>query len=86
MNVKMKIDPDKALNGAFAPDTDHPGWVQGWGVIKGPPDDREFVGIFLTREDAEAAARAAGPGFEARWGSYSESEQDFNTGDTSNAG
>ncbi len=82
MNVSMKIDPDRALNGDFGENSDRPGWVQGWGVIKGPPEDREFAGIFVNRDDAEAEAERAGPGFEARWGSFYKSESDFITGDT----
>ena len=85
MNVTMKIDPEQAINGEFAQDLDHPGWVQGWGVIKGPPDEREFAGLFTTREAAEAPASETGPGFEPRWGSYSPDEQDFVTGDTDDA-
>jgi hypothetical protein len=82
MNVIMTIDPEQALNGEFAQDLDHPGWVQGWGVIKGPPHDREFAGLFASRAAADAAAAGAGAGFEARWGSYSPEERDFVTGDT----
>jgi hypothetical protein len=82
MNIAMKVDPANALNGDFAPDKQHPGWVQGWGVIKGPPRDREFAGIFVERDSAEAAAAKAGPGFAARWGSYNASTQDYITGDT----
>ena len=82
MNVIMKIEPEHALNGEFAQDLDHPGWVQGWGVIKGPPDDRQFAGLFASRDAADAAAAKAGSGFEARWGSYSPEERDFVTGDT----
>jgi hypothetical protein len=46
----------------------------GW---RGP----KFVGVFETRAEAETAAREAGEGYEIRWGSYDEREQDFVTGD-----
>ena len=82
MNVKMNVDAEKALHGEFREDLDRPGWVQGWGVIKGPPDDREFAGIFVDQEEARRAAAQFGPGFELRWGSYSAAEQDFITGDS----
>jgi hypothetical protein len=82
MNVSMKVDSDKALNGDFSPDSTHPGWVQGWGVIKGPPEDREFAGMFASRDAAEMAAVKAGPGFEVRWGSYDPENKDYITGDT----
>ena len=82
MNVVMKIDAAHALNGDFDPDSEHPGWVQGWGVIKGPPEDREFAGMFASRDDAEAAAVKAGSGFEARWGSYDSDNNEYITGDT----
>ena len=78
MNVAMKIDPANALNG-FSKQS---GWVQGWGVIKGPPEDREFAGIFLNRDEAKAAAIKAGAGFEARWGSYDPENSGYLTGDT----
>ena len=77
MNVLMKIDPANALNGF----SEHSGWVQGWGVIKGPPEDREFVGIFVSRDEAERAAFKAGSGFEVRWGSFDPDNNDYITGD-----
>lgn len=86
MNVAMKVDPDKALNGNFGHDPTYPGWVQGWGVIKGPPEDREFAGMFASRAEAEAAAVKAGPGFEPRWGSYDPANKDYITGDTGEVG
>jgi hypothetical protein len=85
MNVTLRVDPDMTLNGKFHENFDHPGWAQGWGVIKGPPEDREFAGIFVDQAAAETAAANAGPGFEVRWGSYSENEQDFITGDSDDA-
>jgi hypothetical protein len=78
MNVAMKIDPANALNGF----SKRSGWAQGWGVIKGPPADREFAGMFVSRDEAEGAALKAGPGFEARWGSFDVDNNDFITGDT----
>ena len=82
MNISMKVDPDKALNGDFGTDSTHPGWVQGWGVIKGPPEEREFAGMFGSRDDAEEAALKAGVGFEVRWGSFDQDNNDYVTGDT----
>lgn len=85
MNVTMRVDAAKALHGEFPDDLDRPGWVQGWGVIKGPANDREFAGIFVDQDEARRAAAQAGVGFEARWGSYNASEQDFITGDSDDA-
>lgn len=59
-----------------------PGWVDGWGVVKGPPEDREFLGIFADEAEAEREAAKAGPGYEVRWGSYNKELDDFVTGDT----
>jgi len=78
MNVTMKIDPDNALIGF----SKRSGWAQGWGVVKGPPEDREFAGIFVNRDEAEGAALKAGAGFEVRWGSFDPDNNDYVTGDT----
>ncbi|HEX3881682.1 MAG TPA: hypothetical protein VHW66_03425 [Stellaceae bacterium] len=59
----------------------HPGWVQGWTVFKRGGWRSKFVGVYETREEAQAAAAKAGEGYEIRWGSYAEREQDFVTGD-----
>ncbi len=60
--------------------TMHPGWVQGWGVVKGESPNWEFSGIFETREAAEATAAAAGPGFYTRWGGYNGDADEFISG------
>jgi hypothetical protein len=78
MNVTMKIDPANVLNGF----SQRSGWVQGWGVIKGPPEDREFAGMFASRDEAEEAALKAGTGFEVRWGSFDADNSDYITGDS----
>jgi hypothetical protein len=57
-----------------------PGWVQGWGVVKGVQPDWEFKGIYGTRAEADAAVATAGEGFEARWGGYNESTKEFVSG------
>jgi hypothetical protein len=62
------------------PNQTHPGWVQGWGVIKGESPDWEFSGIFENRPDAEAAAVKAGAGFYTRWGGYNEDSKEFISG------
>ena len=60
----------------------HPGWVQGWGVLKGDAPAWEFSGIFENREDAEAAAVKAGSGFYTRWGGYNEDTKEFLSGNS----
>lgn len=62
--------------------TRHPGWVQGWTVFKtGGWRGPKFVGVYETREEAQAAAAKAGEGYDIRWGSYAEAEQDLIGGD-----
>jgi hypothetical protein len=85
MNVSLKVDPADALHGELAHDSAYPGYVQGWAVIKGPPHNREFAGIYADRQEAEAAAAKAGTRFETRWGSYSPKDQDYITGDSDDA-
>jgi hypothetical protein len=59
----------------------HPGWVQGWGVVKGEPPNWEFAGIFGEKDEADAAAAKAGAGYYARWGSYEEDSKQFISGE-----
>lgn len=63
-------------------DPRYPGWVQGWGVIKGDPPRWEFAGIFDSRQEALAAAEKAGAGFAVQWGSYDEKNKEFVSGNS----
>ncbi len=45
-------------------------WAQGWGVVRQVHEKLEFVAIFDTREDAEAAAVEAGIDCQVCWLSY----------------
>jgi len=58
----------------------HPDWVVGWGVVKGPPPNWEFAGIFATQTEADEAAAKAGDGYYARWGSYHKGRNEFASG------
>jgi hypothetical protein len=58
-------------------DAMHPGWVRGWGVVKGDPPCWEFAGVYATRAEAEAAARKAGEDFHAHYGAYNETRDEF---------
>jgi hypothetical protein len=60
----------------------HPGWLQGWGVTEGNQPNLKFAGIFSTQEEAQAAAAHAGPGYEVRWGSYDERNEEFVSGNS----
>ena len=57
-----------------------PGWVQGWGVVKGEPPCWEFRGVYETRAEAEEAAAEAGDDFHAHWGAYNEDRDEFLAG------
>jgi hypothetical protein len=47
------------------------GWSRGWGVVRRVHEKKlEFVAFFDTREDAEAAAAAAGVDCQVCWLSY----------------
>ena len=59
-----------------------PGWVQGWGVVDGTPPSWKVAGVFENRHEAQAAATRAGPGYEARWGSYNERSKEFVSGNS----
>ncbi|HVC54040.1 MAG TPA: hypothetical protein VND87_18620 [Stellaceae bacterium] len=59
---------------------DSRGWVRGWAVYKERGWHPRIIGIYDTREEAEAAAQKAGRGYEVRWGSYEETQQDFISG------
>src|SRR5665213_272217 len=58
----------------------YPGWVQGWGVVEGSPPSWKLAGVFGTQHEAQTAATHAGPGYEARWGSYNERSKEFVSG------
>lgn len=60
----------------------YPGWVQGWGVVKGEPPKWHFAGIFETRAEALAAAEKAGEGHTVQWGSYDERNKEFVSGNS----
>jgi hypothetical protein len=45
-------------------------WSRGWGVVRRVHEKLEFVAFFETREDAEAAAAAAGLDYQVCWLSY----------------
>jgi len=59
----------------------HPGWEEGWAVVKGAPHRWHFAGIYDTPEEAQAACAALGEGYTVRWGTYNAAENDFVTGD-----
>jgi len=63
-------------------DPRYPGWVKGWGVVKGDPPDWEFAGIFETRQEALEAAAKAGDGYAPQWGSYDERNKEFVSGNS----
>jgi hypothetical protein len=58
----------------------HPGWLVGWGVVKGQPPRWEFGGIYRTHAEADEAAAKAGDGYYARWGSYNGGTKEFTSG------
>ena len=60
--------------------TVHPGWIVGWGVVKGEPPSWQFTGIYETHAEANEAAAEAGDGYYARWGSYNEGSKEFTSG------
>jgi len=62
-------------------DTRHPGWVQGWAVVKGEWPAREFGGIYETRAEAQSQAERKGRGWGVRWGAYDQERDDFISGD-----
>ncbi|HVC54041.1 MAG TPA: hypothetical protein VND87_18625 [Stellaceae bacterium] len=62
-------------------DPRYPGWVQGWGVIKGESPDWTCFGAYGTRQEALDATVQAGQGYTVRWGSYNESSKQFVSGD-----
>jgi len=64
----------------WSSDAMHPGWVRGWGVVKGEPPGWEFWGVFPTRAEAEEAAAEAGEEFHAHWGAYHEDRDEFVSG------
>jgi hypothetical protein len=61
--------------------TRHPGWLEGWAVVKGSPTRWEFVGIYDTEEEARASREAQRDGYTVRWGFYYPQTKDFVTGD-----
>ncbi|HXP03676.1 MAG TPA: hypothetical protein VN808_06120 [Stellaceae bacterium] len=61
--------------------TSHPGWEEGWAVVKGSPHRWEFAGIYDTEAEAKSACEAKGDGYTVRWGTYNRAEKDFVTGD-----
>jgi hypothetical protein len=42
--------------------------IRGWGVVRCPPYPWHFIGMFDSKEEAEAAAKNAGSGYQARYG------------------
>jgi len=64
---------------ALASET-HPGWVNGWGVVKGQPPRWQFAGIYATHDEANEAAAEAGDGYYARWGAYNSGSKEFTSG------
>ena len=58
----------------------HADWVVGWGVVKGQPPRWTFAGIYPTHAEANEAAKKAGEGYYARWGSYNEGRKEFTSG------
>jgi len=61
-------------------DATHPGWVNGWGVVKGQPPKWQFAGIYATHAEANEAAATAGEGHYARWGAYNQGSKEFTSG------
>ena len=59
----------------------HPGWVEGWAVVRGSPRRWEIAGVYDTEAEAQAARAAKGDGYTVRWGSYCAADNDFVTGD-----
>jgi hypothetical protein len=62
------------------PDATHPGWINGWGVVKGQPPKWQYAGIYATHAEANEAAATAGEGYYARWGAYNEGSKEFTSG------
>jgi hypothetical protein len=58
----------------------HPGWVQGWGVVKGQPPRWQLAGVYESHAEANEAVAEAGEGYYARWGSYNEQTKEFTSG------
>ena len=61
-------------------DQSHPGWVNGWGVVKGRQPGWQFAGIYATHAEADLAAAQAGEGYYARWGGYNAQTEEFISG------
>ncbi|HXO03679.1 MAG TPA: hypothetical protein VN900_16575 [Stellaceae bacterium] len=61
-------------------DTTHPGWVNGWAVVKGQPPKWQVIGIYESHAEAVEAAAEAGEGYYARWGGYNTQTKDFTSG------
>ena len=61
--------------------TRHPGWQEGWAVVRGSPHRWDFAGIYDTEDEAKAACDAKGDGYTVRWGFYYPETKDFVTGD-----
>lgn len=67
-------------HGYLPHDLRHPDWVHGWGIVKGEPPNWQFIGIYESHAEADAAAAEAGAGYYARWGSYNERSREFISG------
>jgi hypothetical protein len=59
----------------------HPGWQEGWAVVKGSPHRWSFAGIYNTEAEAETALAAKGEDYTVRWGLYYPPTDEFVTGD-----
>ncbi|MGN8276754.1 hypothetical protein [Pseudomonas sp. SMN5] len=56
-------------------DPDNAGWVLGWAVVQSSP--WRFIDIYASKDVAETAAEARGPGYRVVYGSHRVGSDDF---------
>lgn len=59
-------------------DPDNPGNVLGWGVVRNSP--WSLLGVYSSREKAQAELSLSGEGHEVRYGSHAVGTDDFVSG------
>lgn len=59
--------------------------LTGWGVFRGGEKPWHFVGMFASKEDAQAKAAEMGPDYEVQWGDNQEGTDNFLWGSTTSA-
>ncbi|MBV8888704.1 MAG: hypothetical protein JO267_07325 [Alphaproteobacteria bacterium] len=59
----------------------YPGYEQGWVVVRGDQAHQHLIGIFASREEAEAAAAREKTDCRVIWGAYNRETKDLLAGD-----